>query len=269
MNELMVLQAIKGIMIDIDGTLMSGNTPLPSMSTFLEFLSEKSLPYVILSNNSTRSPEYYYNIFHSYGDNLALNNILTCSTITAQYIRHKYSGNRVFVIGEIGLVEALQAEGFQILEDNSAPVDFVVVGGDHFLTYEKLKYACLHLQRGAILIGTNPDVISPSEEGLIPEAGTNIAAMEAASGQKAIIIGKPNRIMFTAALEKLGTPANATVIIGDRLETDILGGIKSGLKTILVESGVDNRFTCQQKNIFPHLIVTGLTELLEKWNALY
>ncbi len=260
----MFLRTIKGVIIDIDGTLMSGSTPLPSMKPFMEFLNKYSIPFLILTNNSTRSEEYYCDKFLSHDADLSLNNILTCATITAQFLQHSYEGKRVFVIGESGLHRALRSEGFQIIEDISQPADFVVVGGDHFLTYDKLKYGCLHLQRGAIFIGTNPDVVSPSEEGLIPEAGTNIAALEAASGKKALVIGKPNPIIFAAALERLGSSPNSTVIVGDRLETDIQGGFNFGLKTILVETGVDTRTACVQKNIFPDLVVSGLPELLEK-----
>jgi len=261
----MNLRNIKAIMIDIDGTLLSGKSVLPGMSEFFSFLNSHAINYLILTNNSTKTPEYYLNKIRSFGGEITPENILTCSSVTAHYIKTNFTGKKVFVIGETGILEALREEGFQILNDFSEQADFVVVGGDHYLTYEKLKFGCLHLQQGAILIGTNPDVVSPSEEGLIPECGTNIAALEASSGKKAIVIGKPNKLMFDWGLNQIGSVASETAMLGDRLETDILGGKQAGLYTILVETGVDTIKSANEKNIQPDLVVKDLITLISQW----
>jgi 4-nitrophenyl phosphatase len=263
----MVLKKIKAMLIDIDGTLFSGKLVLPGMVAFLNFLDSHAIKYLILTNNSTKTPEFYLDKIRSHGGEINLENILTCSTVTADYLKSNFKGKKVYVIGETGIFQALSDEGFQIITDFSEQADFVVVGGDHYLTYEKLKFGCLHLRNGARLIGTNPDVVSPSEEGLIPECGTNIAALEASSGQKAIVIGKPNRLMFDWGLKLLGMDASETAMIGDRLETDILGGKQAGLHTILIETGVDTIASTIEKNIYPDLVVKDLFELISKWNS--
>lgn len=252
-------------MIDIDGTLLAGSTPLPAMNSFLSFLQSNGIPFLILTNNSTLSPQAYIQKMREHGVILGEKNILTCSTVAANYMHSNLDGHAVYVIGESGLEEALLAEGYHLISDVSKPVDFVVVGGDHYLTYDKLKYGCLHLQTGAHFIGTNPDVVSPSEEGLIPECGTNIAALEAASGRKATVIGKPNPLMFLRGLEVLGSQPSETIMLGDRLETDIIGGQQAGLKTILIETGVDKQESITDKGITPDLVVKNLAVLLDLW----
>ncbi|MHB8134392.1 MAG: HAD-IIA family hydrolase [Anaerolineaceae bacterium] len=267
MKDATILKGISAIMIDIDGTLLNGKQPLPGMVEFLNFLNNKSFKFLIISNNSTKTPQFYLEKFRNFGANILIKNILTCSSVTAFYIKQNFKGQKVFVIGENGIIEALKEQGFEIINDFSEVADFVVVGGDHFLTYDKIKYASLHLQNGAKFFGTNPDVASPSEEGLIPECGTNIAAVEAASGKKAVVIGKPNQIMFDWGIKQLGSQPSETAIIGDRLETDILGGNRAGLKTILVETGVDRSNSIYLKDIYPDLIVKDLFELIKTWET--
>jgi 4-nitrophenyl phosphatase len=133
------------------------------------------------------------------------------------------------------------------------------------LTYEKLKHATLLLQRGARFFGTNPDVVCPSEEGLVPEAGATLAALRAATGINPAVIGKPGRHLFDMAVEKLRSERARTAVLGDRLETDIQGGRDAGLWTVLVTSGVDDRGAIQRKGIEPDLVVSGLDQLIEWW----
>ncbi len=267
MIETRFLKSIRALLIDIDGTLLSSDKPLPGMVEFFNFLNQHSINYLILSNNSTKTPYAYYQKIISLGGEIQPGNILTSAGVTVQIMKEKYTGKIVYLIGEDGIREALEIEGYHIIKNINKKADFVVVGGDHYLTYEKLKYASLHLQAGAQFIGTNPDVLVPSEEGLIPECGVIIAALEAASGRKAIVIGKPNPLMFQSALKQLGKKVSETAMIGDRLETDIFGGIKIGLNTILVETGVDTREAVIKKGITPDLIVKNLFELISIWSA--
>lgn len=261
------LKNIHALLIDIDGTLLSGKNALPGMPTFIQFLNQQDINYRILTNNSTLSPEAFYQKLRTLGAVIQRKNILTCASVTAQFMRENLQGEKVFVIGEQGIIKAVETAGYKILTDFSEKADIVVVGGDHFLTYEKLKFASLHLQAGAHFIGTNPDVLVPSEEGLIPECGVNLAALEAACGRKATVIGKPNPVIFQWALKELACSLLNTAMIGDRLETDIMGGLQAGIKTILVETGVDNRAAVIQKGIYPDLIVKDLPELVSQWQA--
>ena len=133
------------------------------------------------------------------------------------------------------------------------------------MTYEKLKYAALLLQRGARFVGTNPDVLCPTEEGLVPEAGATLAALEAATGIAPAVIGKPARTMFDMAAERMRSEPAETAVLGDRLETDILGGQRAGFKTLLVTSGIDDEGTILKKGIEPDLVVSGLDVLADLW----
>jgi 4-nitrophenyl phosphatase len=159
----------------------------------------------------------------------------------------------------------MQEAGFTLLPDISQPAEVVVAGVDFTLTYDKLKYATLHIGRGARFVGTNGDVTFPAEEGPIPGAGAILAAIQAATGVPPIVIGKPERLMFDIAVEKMGSDPAHTAMLGDRLETDILGGQRAGLKTILVTTGIDNETSIQMKRIYPDAVFSGLEDLVAQW----
>jgi 4-nitrophenyl phosphatase len=134
------------------------------------------------------------------------------------------------------------------------------------LTYTKLKHAALHIQQGARFIGSNPDVVYPTEEGLVPEAGTILAALQAATGVAPLIMGKPERFLFEIAAAKLGSQPAQTVMLGDRLDTDILGGQRAGLKTILMTTGVDAEAAIPAKGIRPDAVFGSLEALVAAWD---
>jgi 4-nitrophenyl phosphatase len=261
------LRHIKAILIDIDGTLVRGNSPLPGLVEFFDFLNHNRVEYRIASNNSTRTPAAYYEKLTGFGADLTLENILTSSTVAARYLSEHYLGCTIYVVGQEGIHSALEQAGFTILTNARQTADVVVVGGDNTLTYEKLKNAALHLQRGAHFIGTNPDLLVPTEEGLAPECGTILAALEAATGKQAVIMGKPYRFMFELGLKQMGCQPREAAIIGDRLETDITGGAKAGMKTILVETGIDNPRSILEKGIQPDLVVKDLPDLIRQWQS--
>ena len=170
------------------------------------------------------------------------------------------------MIGQAGLLEALTTAGIQVVDSFDGKVVAVVVGGDYDLTYEKLKIASLYIQQGAQFIGTNPDLLYPTDEGLVPECGMTLVALETATEVKPIIMGKPNQFMFELGMKKMGVLPTETAMLGDRLETDIEGGKLAGMKTILVETGVDKRETTTSKGIKPELIVSNLLELVSLWS---
>ena len=236
---------------------------------FFGFLAAQQLPFILATNNAAHTPGQFRQKLAKLGvKTVKAENILTSSIVAATYLKREYeAGTKVYVVGQDGLRAAMRDVGFVLLEDSSQPAAIVVAGADFSLTYDKLKHATLLIQRGARFIGTNGDLTYPSEEGFAPAAGTILAAIEAATGVRPLTVGKPESLMFEIAVEKMGATAEQTVMIGDRLDTDILGGQRAGLKTILVTTGIDNENTCQQKGIYPDAIVCGIDELVKVWAA--
>lgn len=266
MSQRFSFKNVRALIIDIDGTLWRGNQPLPGLAFFFDSLQQRDIAFVVVTNNTVKTPNQYRQKFAGAGVVLPRDCVLTASVATADYLKqHLEPGAPLYVIGQAGLRHALGQAGFTLLADASRPAAAVVVGGDTRLTYQKLKCAVLLIQRGAQLIGANPDLLIPTEEGLIPEAGVTLAALQAATGVSPVIIGKPERPLFELALQRMAANPGQTAALGDRLETDILGGQRAGLKTILVTTGVDNRGSVLQKQIQPDVVVDSLSELVELW----
>lgn len=266
MSQRFSLVDVRALIIDIDGTLLRGPVPMPGLPRFFTFLRARRIAFLVVSNNATKSATEYWKRLANLGAKVNVEQILTAAAATATYLAVELSdGARLFVIGERALHDVLRQAGFVLVSDAGRPVDAVVVGGDSTLTYEKLKYAALLLQRGARFVGTNPDVLCPTEEGLVPEAGATLAALKSATGISPTVIGKPERYLFDMAVERMRSEPAETAVLGDRLETDILGGQRAGLKTVLVTSGIDNEGTILQKGIEPDLVVSGLDVLADLW----
>ena len=262
------LRKIKGIVLDIDGTLLRGNAPMPGLIDFFDFLHRHNIAFMVVSNNSTKTTAQYRQKLARSGAPMAVENVLTSAVATGAYLKREYpEGGSAYVIGKPSLRQIIREAGFEIFEDAAHVADVVIAGGDDELTYTKLKFATLLLQKGARFIGTNPDVVYPTEEGLVPETGTTLAALRAASGVQPVVIGKPQPFLFNIAIQNMGTAHAETAILGDRLETDILGGQQAGLRTILIATGVDNENTIPLKKIYPDLIVQDLNELTRRWQT--
>lgn len=259
---------IRALIIDIDGTLFRGEAPLPGLPPLFTFLREYGIAHVVATNNTTKTPAQYRHKLAEAGASVQLEQVITAGVATAAYLQQELApGTPLFVIGEAALLQVMGEAGFEIVVDATRPVAAVVVGGDRDLTYAKLKHAVLHLQRGARLVGTNPDLLIPTDQGLIPEAGTTLAALQAVTGIPPAVVGKPERLLFEMALKRMGCPASQTAMLGDRLETDILGAQRAGLKTILVTTGVDNEQTAAAKGIQPGAVAGGLGELVARWRT--
>jgi 4-nitrophenyl phosphatase len=262
-------EQIRALIVDADGTLWRGDTPLPGLVNFFHFLQYRRVEFIIVTNNTVKTPADYRQKLAGFGVQIDLSRIVTAAIATAEYLVRNYSaGDPVFMIGEAGLRQALQDAGFLMLSDASRPAAAVVVGGDSQLTYDKLKNAVLLIQRGAAFIGTNPDLLIPTEEGLVPEAGPTLAAIQAATGVGPTIIGKPEPFLFDSAVTKLGFARAQTAVLGDRLDTDIAGGQRLGLRTILVTTGVDSNAAADPMALPPDAIVSDLADLVEKWQNL-
>ncbi len=236
------LSAIRHLIIDMDGVLWHGDHPLPPTSRFFATLRELGLRFVLATNNASKTVEDYQKKLAGFGVRVDLEEIMTSPQATAAYLKLHAPTARIYAIGEPGLVKELQHAGLTVVPpDQPDGATHVVVGWDRNLTYAKLAEACLLIRAGAVFIGTNPDVTYPDARGIVPGNGATLALLRAATDVDPIIIGKPQPDMILQAMTRMGgSPAN-TAVIGDRLDTDIVGGQRAGLPTILVLSGVTDR----------------------------
>lgn len=261
------LRQIRGFIVDMDGVLWRAAELLPGTPDFFHSLAGR-FPYVFATNNSTRSTQSYVQKLQEIGIQVQGEQIISSSATTAGFLaKHYPAGSRVFVVGEQGLQEELQAAGFSLVEGLDSPADLVVAGLDRAISYQKLHHAATHIRNGAAFIGTNPDKTFPIPGGQSPGAGSILAAIQAASGVSPQIMGKPARPMFEIALQRLGTPADQTLMIGDRLETDIAGAKKVGIKTALMLSGVSNQQDLREMQ--PDAIYDNLAAVLAALKPLF
>jgi 4-nitrophenyl phosphatase len=255
--------------MDMDGVLYRGDTALPGAKEFLSFLDVRGIRYLMLTNNSVRTPEGWSEKMAALGMPVSAGRVMTAAQATAAYL-HKSApqGGKVYIIGGRGLTEAvLEAHPGLFTLDVRRP-DFVLVGLDPQLTYEKLKCACLAIRAGAHFIASNPDLTFPTEEGIVPGAGSIVAALEACSDVKALVIGKPEPYAFELALEQLGAQRETTAMLGDRLDTDILGGLRAGLTTVMVLTGISSQADLEASPYQPDYVYADLPELMKAWGAL-
>ena len=244
----------------MDGVLWRGDQPLPGLADFFSMLFKRQIDFALATNNSRNTPLDYVGKLAKMGVNgIEPRHIVTSGTATVSALRSQYpAGARVYVVGGDGLKQMLVNAGFE-LDENGAEV--VVCGIDFDLTYNKLKTATLLIRQGARFIGTNPDPSFPSPEGLVPGAGSILALLASASGQRPTIIGKPEPGMFQAALRQLGTCPGETLMIGDRIGTDIAGAQALGIKTALVLTGVETEASLAASDVKPDMVFPGLPEL--------
>jgi len=249
----------------MDGVIYAGTEPLPGAREFVTLLQEEGIPFLFLTNNSSRTPGQYVEKLAGLGIHVDEGRVFTSALATAAWLRKRApEGAAVLTIGERGIREALLEQGFRLVDDHAA-ADYVVVGFDSQFTYAKAKEAVFAIRRGAPFIATNTDVTLPTEEGLAPGAGSIVAMIETAAGVKATVIGKPEPGIFQLALARLGTKPEETAIVGDRYETDIVGGHRAGLKTIGVLCGVTTAEQFAAANPPPDWIFEDLADLLKAW----
>jgi 4-nitrophenyl phosphatase len=257
------LAKITHLIIDMDGVLYRGDQPMPKLAEFFFFLRQRPIPFILATNNSTRTPQEYVDKLAGMGVRVSADEILVSGQATARFLARQYpTGTRVHVFGMPALKQAIQEEGFVLADED---VQLVVASMDRQVTYEKLKRATLLIRGGARFIATNLDPTVPSEEGLLPGTGAMIVALEVAAGVKAAAVGKPEPVMYQLAMEQMGADPDTTAAIGDRADTDILGGKRAGLTTICVLSGSSNRVEAETYEA--DLIFDDIADLLETWKA--
>jgi 4-nitrophenyl phosphatase len=257
------LRDIRALVIDMDGVLWRGDTPMPGLAEFFDLLRRRPIHFRLATNNPTRTPEQYVTKLAAMGVSVTPDEILTSAVVTAQYLAASTPGARVHVIGTASLREALATHGLQVCDDRNA--DVVVAGLDPQLTYAKLAEATLLIRAGARFVGCNPDATLPSERGLLPGNGATLAYLQTTTSVAPLIIGKPERTMFDAALAGMQVTAGEAATLGDRLETDILGGQRAGMRSILVLSGATDTMLLAASPVQPDWVFDSIRELAAAW----
>lgn len=253
---------LRALLLDMDGVVWRDAEPIGDLPTIMNKIAAKGLQTAFVTNNATKTVEQYQEKFRGFGVEIPAERIHTSSKVAARILaqEHPERGN-IFIIGERGLREAMQDEGFQI--SDSKPLA-VVVGLDRELTYAKLSAATQLIRAGAAFIGTNPDRTLPSPNGQVPGAGSTLAALEASTEIKPTIIGKPERALLDSALEQLGIEPSDALMVGDRVETDVAAGQKTGCHTALLLSGVTSEAVARAWKPAPDFIEKDLETLIEK-----
>jgi 4-nitrophenyl phosphatase len=257
------LRKIHHLIVDMDGVLWRGDEPLPDLQAFFQFLRRRDIGFILATNNSSRTPEQYVEKLARFGVEVDAEAILTSSQVAAAYLADQAPpGTHVYVIGREGVRRALEQYGFVVTEEQAA---YVVVGWNTDLVWDELATASLLIHKGAGFIGTNPDVSYPTEQGPVPGNGAQLAAIEVTTGVAPVVTGKPEPRMYEEALRRMGADPGATAVIGDRLDTDLAGGVRLGLTTVLVLSGIATRADVAASPIRPDLVCADIGELMQLW----
>lgn len=263
-----------GFIIDMDGVLWHGNKPLPGLTEFFAVLRNHNIPFVLATNNASLTQQQYLNKLAAMGvEDVNRSEILTSSMATARYLKEVLpeSKKRVFVIGESGLIEPLEQQGFVVTstyhpadpepQTENIWADVVVSGLDRQLNWNKLATATLNIRAGAEFYATNADTTLPTELGEVMGNGGVLAALTAATGVQPTVIGKPQPILYQQAFEILGTDKHHTIAIGDRLDTDILGAVNAGMRSIMVLTGVSSEADLAEIDYRPDWIFKDIQEI--------
>jgi 4-nitrophenyl phosphatase len=260
---------IRALIIDMDGVLWHGTQAIPGLVGFFQTLDELDIRYILATNNASLTPEQYVTKLAKMGVTVAQKQILTSGMATALYLSERINPKetRVFVVGEDGATQPLVELGFTLtglyeVNNSDKPeqkgADIVVCGKDETLTWAKLATASLNIRAGATFIGTNADTTLPTEHGVTHGNGAILAALEVATGVSPTIIGKPEPIIYQQALGLLGISPEETVALGDRLETDILGAVRTGIRSIMVLTGISSEADLQDSDYQPTWVMADI-----------
>lgn len=257
------LRSAKGFVFDMDGVLYLGNQPLPGVIELLDALAVRGRGIMLATNNSMSTPASYVKKLETMGITLPAESILTSGLATRDYLERTLpAGSSILVVGMPALKEQLFTESsFQNLDYGGGQPDAVVVALDRAFDYAKLSAASAAVRAGARFIATNADGTLPTEHGLIPGAGSVVAAIRAASGVEPVVIGKPETPLLEMAAARLGLAPVDAVMVGDRLDTDITAGHRAGMLTVLVLTGVSTREELATAPVRPDIVVNDLPSL--------
>lgn len=248
-----------GFLIDMDGVIYRGSELIPGAQQFINQLLDEEVPFLFLTNNSQRTRRDVTTKLNRMGVPIQEKHVFTCAMATARFLARQLPNGTAFVIGESGLINALHSNGYSIVDSNP---DYVVVGEGRTLSFELVERAVQLILEGARLIATNLDPNCPTQNGTRPGCGAVVSLLEKATGIRAFSVGKPSPVMMRAARKELGLEAAQTVMIGDTMETDILGGVQMGYRTVLVLSGSTRREDLVEYAYRPDLVIESLADLI-------
>lgn len=248
----------KGFLCDMDGVIYHGNILLPGVREFVDWLVKNDKQFLFLTNSSERSPLELKQKLARMGLDVPEDHFYTSALATAKFLSNQSPGCTAYIIGAPGLHNALYEVG---ITQNDVDPDYVVVGETRNYNYETILRATAHVLNGARLIGTNPDITGPSDEGLIPATKAFVAPIEIATGRKAYYVGKPNPLMMRTGLRRLGVHSEDAVMVGDRMDTDIIAGIETGITTLLVLTGVTRKQDLKKFPYTPSYVLRGVGSL--------
>jgi NagD protein len=247
-----------GYLIDMDGVIYRGNQLIPGADRFIHALRTANIPFLFLTNNSQRTRRDVATKLLRLGIEVEEEHVFTCAMATARFLARQKRNGTAFVIGEGGLLTALHSNGYAIVDKDP---DYVVVGEGRTLNFEMVEAALGMIRGGAKLVATNLDPHCPTQAGSRPGCGAIVAMLEVAAEVKAFSVGKPSPVMLRAARKELGLATAETTIVGDTMETDILGGVQLGFKTILVLSGGTRRADLARYTYRPDMVVDSIADL--------
>jgi 5'-nucleotidase len=245
-------------LIDMDGVLVHEDDLIPGADRFIKALRQAGLPFLVLTNNSMLTPRDFSARLSRTGIDLPPEAIWTSALATAQFLDWQRPGGTAYVVGEAGLTTALHDVGY-ILSDREP--DYVVLGETRTYSFEAITKAIRLIRGGARFIATNPDVTGPSPDGVLPATGSVAALVTAATGIQPYFVGKPNPLMVRSALNRIGAHSESTVIVGDRMDTDIVAGLEAGLETVLVLSGISTERDAERFAYRPSRVVSSVADL--------
>ena len=250
-----------GFIIDMDGVLYHGNRLLPGVQEFVAWLSANNKRFVFLTNSSERTPKELQEKLERLGVMVDKDAFYTSALATAMFLSAQKPRGSAYIIGDAGLINALYNVGYTM---NNVDPDYVVIGETRGYSYEVVEKAINLVMGGARLIGANPDITGPGEHGIVPATKALVAPIEMATGRKAYFVGKPNPLMMRNALKKIKCNREESVIIGDRMDTDIVAGIESEIDTCLVLSGITSRDMIDHFPYRPKYILNGVIDFVER-----
>jgi 4-nitrophenyl phosphatase len=265
MNNFEKLCTVRGFLLDMDGTFYLGDRLLEGALHFVDLLREQEKKYLFLTNNSSKHRRQYAEKINRLGLPIAEDSVLTSGEATALYLKEKHPCARLFLVGTPSLEDEFRQHGFQLVQKEP---QFLVLGFDTTLTYQKLWTLCDFVRMGVPYIATHPDFNCPTETGFMPDVGAMVAFVKASTGREPdLVVGKPNRLIVDAAAVKMNLPVNQLAMIGDRLYTDIALGKASGITTILVLSGETKLENLQDSSFQPDYMfqnLAGVADWLER-----
>jgi len=252
-----------GFICDMDGVIYHGNKILDGVKEFVSWLKDEHKKFVFLTNSSENTIKELQGKLLRMGLDVGPEHFYTSALATASFLQSQIPNGSAYIVGEAGLINALYNIGYS---SNNIDPDYVVMGEARSYSYEVIERAVNLVNKGARLIGTNPDISGPIENGIAPATKALISPIELVTGKQAYFVGKPNPLMMRIALKKLGIQREKTIIVGDRMDTDIVAGVEAEIDTCLVLSGISTKQTIDEFAYRPHYVLQGVNEIVKDYH---